>query len=126
MTAITISPRERQIWGLIVSGLLKKEVAATINRSEHTVSNTMRRLYAKLGITKETDLVREYFVYMGFVTADELRKTISAANIGLIALFLSLSAIQAFSGHDARPVRTVRTASRATSRTSSRKNTYYA
>jgi DNA-binding NarL/FixJ family response regulator len=45
-----LSPREREVLRLLASGLAKKEVAAQLNLSFHTIDNYVRRIYAKLHV----------------------------------------------------------------------------
>lgn len=56
-----LTPRETEISTLIAWGLSQKEVAAMLGRSISTISNTLRKLYAKLGISKESELAAFVF-----------------------------------------------------------------
>lgn len=122
MATIHITPRERIVWALLVQGRIKKEIANDLGRSEHTVSMQLRRLYQKLGIHKETDLVREFFVYMGYVTRAELAEAARMPKALIVAVLLAITGIQMFSTHT--EARTVRTMARAASRNVSRQKNY--
>ncbi|MBN2744490.1 MAG: helix-turn-helix transcriptional regulator [Marinilabiliaceae bacterium] len=114
MNTINVTPRENQIWCLVVSGLVKKEIAAQLNRSEHTVSMTLRKLYAKLNVNKETELVREFFIYHGLVCRDDIKKAIAAPFVPVVMLFFVIAIFQLFTpGHDMRRPSASRTASRS-------------
>jgi DNA-binding NarL/FixJ family response regulator len=54
----TLTPQERKVLQLISEGHTTKEIAARLERSAHTIRTHRRNLMAKLGIHKETDLVR--------------------------------------------------------------------
>ncbi|MEK0446046.1 MAG: hypothetical protein RLZZ399_1367 [Verrucomicrobiota bacterium] len=49
--AVDLKEREREILGLIVEGLLKKEIADRLNVGIHTVDTHMRAIYRKLQVT---------------------------------------------------------------------------
>jgi DNA-binding NarL/FixJ family response regulator len=48
--AESLSERERDVLRLLADGLVKKEVATSMNISLHTVDNYVRRIYAKLHV----------------------------------------------------------------------------
>lgn len=56
--AATLTPHERKVLQLIVEGRTTKEIAADLGRAVETVRTHRRNLMAKLGIHKETALVR--------------------------------------------------------------------
>ena len=101
---LSFTPREREIWSLVVLGLVKKEIAAKLNRSEHTVSMILRRLYAKLNVRKETELVREYFIYTSLVTRAELAQSMLSPGFTAMIVFLFIATMQLF-----EPAQTMRT-----------------
>ena len=45
-----LSDREREVLALLADGFIKKEIAARLDLSLHTVDNYMRRIYAKLHV----------------------------------------------------------------------------
>lgn len=45
-----LSAREREVLELMVQGLIKKEIAARLNLSYHTVDNHLRSIYGKLQV----------------------------------------------------------------------------
>lgn len=45
-----LTDRERQVFALIVSGLITKEIAARLGISSHTARHHIERLYLKLGV----------------------------------------------------------------------------
>ena len=52
-----LTERERDILRLMADGLLKKEIAETLDISVHTVSTHMRRVYSKLHVSTNTGAV---------------------------------------------------------------------
>lgn len=124
----SVTPRESQIWAMMVQGYTKKEIASELDRSVHTVNQLVRQLYDKLDIRKETDLVREWFVFHTFITRDELAKAIRSKAAPVALMFLIVTGVQMFV--NAPAVRVVRpVASRTITRTPSqgrRKQDFYA
>ena len=51
-----LSPGERRVAALAVQGLGDVEIARSLGRSRHTVSNQLRRAYAKLHIGGRVEL----------------------------------------------------------------------
>jgi FixJ family two-component response regulator len=54
----SLTPREREVMPLVVSGLLNKQVAAEIGTSETTVKVHRSQLMRKMGADSLVDLVR--------------------------------------------------------------------
>lgn len=54
----TLSPQERRVLQFIAQGRSSKEIAVTMGRSVNTIHAHRKNLMAKLGIHKQTDLVR--------------------------------------------------------------------
>ena len=54
----TLTPREREIMGLVSSGLMNKQVAGKIGLSEITVKVHRGRIMQKMGARSLADLVR--------------------------------------------------------------------
>ena len=54
----SLTPREREIMALVVSGLLSKQIAAQIDVSEITVKVHRSHLMKKMGARTVADLVR--------------------------------------------------------------------
>jgi DNA-binding CsgD family transcriptional regulator len=52
-----LSPRQRQIIGLIALGLSDKEIGAQLNLSPHTVRTYLERLFQNLGCRTRTRAV---------------------------------------------------------------------
>jgi len=121
---IAITNREAQIWAMYVQGQTRKEIANELNRSFHTVNQITRNLYDKLHITKETDLVREWFLYHAFITRDELSRAIRQKAAPVVIAMLMLTAAQIV--FDSPAVRVVRNPiTRCVTRTASgRRKTY--
>ncbi|MFN8019530.1 MAG: helix-turn-helix transcriptional regulator [Acidimicrobiales bacterium] len=55
-SVVPLTPREREIALLVADGLSSKEVAARLYLSARTVSNHLQNAYAKLGISKRSEL----------------------------------------------------------------------
>ncbi len=55
---VTLTPQERKVLQLIVEGRSTKEIAADLGRAVETVRVHRRNLMAKLGVHKDTALVR--------------------------------------------------------------------
>ncbi len=53
-----LTERERQVLQLLAQGLANKQIAASLNISEHTVKFHVSGIYAKLGATSRTEAVR--------------------------------------------------------------------
>ena len=54
----TLSPREREVMGLLASGLMNKQVATRLGLAPVTVKLHRAQLFQKLGVTTLADLVR--------------------------------------------------------------------
>jgi DNA-binding NarL/FixJ family response regulator len=52
-----LSQREEDVVGLLIEGLPNREIAKTLNLSEHTIKNYLFRIYDKLGISSRTELL---------------------------------------------------------------------
>jgi DNA-binding NarL/FixJ family response regulator len=57
----TLSEREAQLVSLISQAYSNREIAERMFISEQTVKNYSSRVYAKLGVSKRSQLMREYF-----------------------------------------------------------------
>lgn len=55
--AYNLTSREREVLEMMVLGLIKKEIAARLNISLHTVTTHIRRVYEKLQVTTNTGAV---------------------------------------------------------------------
>jgi DNA-binding CsgD family transcriptional regulator len=60
LSALSLSRREQEIAGLLVSGYAAINAAAILELSEHTVRTYIRRLYRKLEVSNRADLVRKF------------------------------------------------------------------
>jgi len=54
----TLTPREREVFALIVTGMLNKQVAAELGTSESTIKVHRRQVMEKMSAGSLTDLVR--------------------------------------------------------------------
>ena len=54
----TLTPRERDVFGLIVTGLLNKQVGVTLGTTEKTVKVHRSRVMQKMGAGSLAELVR--------------------------------------------------------------------
>jgi DNA-binding CsgD family transcriptional regulator len=52
----TLPPAQRRVVELALAGLSDKAIAAHLGRSRHTISNQLRRAYAKLGVNSRNEL----------------------------------------------------------------------
>lgn len=55
--AYNLSPREKEILNLMISGLTKKKMAAALSISFHTIDSHFRKIYRKLGVKNKTEAV---------------------------------------------------------------------
>jgi two-component system nitrate/nitrite response regulator NarL len=60
--ALRLSPREREVFGLILQGLTNKEIAAQLNISESTAKFHVSAILKKSGARSRLDVVREHKV----------------------------------------------------------------
>lgn len=58
LVADPLTEREREVLQLVAEGLANKQIALSLNISEHTVKFHLSSLYAKLGVTSRTEAVR--------------------------------------------------------------------
>jgi two-component system nitrate/nitrite response regulator NarL len=54
---IPLSPREREVAGLVAQGLSNREISAQLKLSQHTIKNYLFHIYGKLGMSSRVDLV---------------------------------------------------------------------
>lgn len=54
----TLTPREREVFALVVAGRMNKEIAASLGTAEQTVKQHRGRVMRKLGARSVADLVR--------------------------------------------------------------------
>lgn len=54
----TLTPRERQVFDLVIQGLLNKQVAADLGASEQTIKVHRHRVMAKMGVPSLAELVQ--------------------------------------------------------------------
>lgn len=114
-----LTPRELEITQYLACGLTHKEIAERINRSVSTVSNTLRVLYEKLRLNKESEVVAYYLCTYhgadsGFDKIGKIRRAIGASLLAVIV------ALQVVAGADQQMIRTAtRTARRRTEERSS-------
>jgi DNA-binding CsgD family transcriptional regulator len=102
-TDINLAPRETQVAELLAWGASKKEVADRLDISVHTVENTARNIFSKIGIQKATELSVWWFCTKLNVSFDmsPLRRAVIA--IFLLAAILPREILQ--TGHTVRVFR---------------------
>src|SRR5690242_3120732 len=61
-TALQLSPREREVFGLIVQGQTNKEIAVQLSISESTAKFHVSAILRKCGARSRLDVVREHKV----------------------------------------------------------------
>ena len=57
-----LSPRLRQVLNCMLQGYSRKEIAASLELSIHTVGEYVNELYSRFGVHSQTDLVRRFLV----------------------------------------------------------------
>ena len=72
-----VTPREREVFALVTSGLLNKQIAVDLGVTEKTIKVHRARVMEKMGAESLADLVRKA-ERLGALSADGL-KTASAA-----------------------------------------------
>jgi two-component system, NarL family, captular synthesis response regulator RcsB len=70
-TLAALSPREVEVVRMYVSGMKVDEIAAQLNRSKKTISTQKARAMGKLGLTRDTDLIK-YGVENGLLTSSQV------------------------------------------------------
>lgn len=58
MRAWDLTPRERQVAGLVIDGLSSEDIARALYISVHTVRGHLKTIFAKLGVSRHQDLIR--------------------------------------------------------------------
>lgn len=59
-TAITLSPRERQVIMLLMDGNPRKQIAASMGISPHTVTDYLKEIYRKFGVRSRAELLSKF------------------------------------------------------------------
>jgi DNA-binding NarL/FixJ family response regulator len=54
---VLLTKREEEIVSFVAAGLKNREIAATLNLSEHTVKNHLFRVFERLGISSRAELI---------------------------------------------------------------------
>lgn len=58
--AALLTPREREVMGLMIQGKLHKEISMALGISEQTVPSFVRRIYRKLGARSRSEAIAKY------------------------------------------------------------------
>ncbi len=61
MADTRLSPRERQVWLLLVQGKSNQEIASTLGLALGTVKTYLSRLYRKLGVSSRLEAALMYY-----------------------------------------------------------------
>ncbi len=59
---VGLSPRLRQVLNLLLQGSTRKEIAATLSLSIHTVGDYIADIYKRFKVHSQTDLVRRFLI----------------------------------------------------------------
>jgi DNA-binding CsgD family transcriptional regulator len=59
-TAITLSPRERQVMLFLLEGNSRKEMAAKMGLSPHTLTDYLKEIYRKFGVRSRAELLAKF------------------------------------------------------------------
>jgi DNA-binding NarL/FixJ family response regulator len=51
-----LTPREKSVVGLVVQGMVNREIADQLHLSEHTIKNYLFRIFDKLGVSNRVEL----------------------------------------------------------------------
>jgi DNA-binding NarL/FixJ family response regulator len=70
---VTLTPRERQVMGLVAQGLRNKEIAYTVGVTEGTIKVYLSRLFQKVGANDRLDLA--LFALRNMASTGTLEKT---------------------------------------------------
>lgn len=69
-TCVRLTPREREILGLLIGGLSNNEIGERLNLREQTVKNRVSEIYAKLGVSSRAQAV-VWALQHGFLSSPE-------------------------------------------------------
>jgi DNA-binding CsgD family transcriptional regulator len=70
LTAANLTEREGEIAGLLLKGHSAKSIARSLRISPGTVRNHMKRIYAKLGVSSQTELFAAFLDALAQAEAD--------------------------------------------------------
>jgi DNA-binding CsgD family transcriptional regulator len=59
-TAITLSPRERQVMMFLIDGNSRKEIAAKMGLSPHTLTDYLKEIYRKFEVRSRAELLAKF------------------------------------------------------------------
>ena len=121
----SLSEREKQVAEMVAWGFTEKEIAEKIHVSPLTVNTHKKNIYREMGIRKDTDLAREFFLQ-----EYGIRAVSPFAKAAMAGLFLLISLFSIAENHDMlRQFRsqniTARTVSARPARSSRRKEVFY-
>jgi DNA-binding CsgD family transcriptional regulator len=60
----SLTPRERQVMSLLLTGASRKEAAGQLDLSEHTVGDYVKAIYRKLGVSSRAELLSKFIPTM--------------------------------------------------------------
>jgi DNA-binding NarL/FixJ family response regulator len=55
-----LTPREREVWALVASGLTNPQIAERLDLSDNTVKFHVQHLFSKLGVKNRTEAALKY------------------------------------------------------------------
>lgn len=61
---VTLTPREREIFRLLLKGMKEKDAAAALSISRSGVGYFTKKIYRKLGVNSKPELILRYYDFV--------------------------------------------------------------
>jgi len=86
---IKLAPRQSEVTRYIAWGATKKDVANILNMPIRTVENTLRRVFAKTGVTKVNELAAWFFCHEYNISMDlsPIKRQITSMAMMMLIVF---------------------------------------